>query len=71
MKLMNKLILSMDIYSVDSIEKACNAYRNLARIRAKKRKGCMELIFDRCRYDTDITIKEFENYLINAENMKK
>ena len=34
-------------------------------------KECMELIFDRCRYDTDITIKEFENYLINAENMKK
>lgn len=71
MKLMNKLILSMDIYSVDSIEEACNAYRNLAIIRVKKRKECMELIFDRCRYDTDITIKEFENYLINAENMKK
>ena len=71
MKLMNKLILSMDIYSADSIEETCNAYRNLARIRIKKRKECMELIFDRCRYDTDITIKEFENYLINAENIKK
>ena len=68
---MNKLILSMDIYSADSIEETCNAYRNLARIRIKKRKEGMELIFDRCRYDTDITIKEFENYLINAENMKK
>lgn len=68
---MNKLILSMDIYSADSIEETCNAYRNLARIRIKKRKECKELIFDRCRYDTDITIKEFENYLINAENMKK
>lgn len=71
MKLMNKLILSMDIYSADSIEETCNTYRNLAGIRIKKRKECMELIFDRCRYDTDITIKEFENYLINAENMKK
>lgn len=68
---MNKLILSMDIYSADSIEETCNAYRSLARIKIKKRKECMELIFDRCRYDTDITIKEFENYLINVENMKK
>ncbi len=71
MRLMNKLILSKEIYSEDSIEETCEAYSNLARIRIKKRKECMELIFDRCRYDTDITIKEFENYLINAENMKK
>ena len=35
---MNKLILSMDIYSADSIEETCNAYRNLGKNQDKKEK---------------------------------
>ncbi|MGN9077150.1 HxsD-like protein [Oliverpabstia intestinalis] len=69
--LMNKSMLNMDIYSVENIKKTCNAYKDFARIKIKRNYNYMELTFDRCKYDTDITIKEFENYLINIENMKK
>jgi len=65
---MSKLQLSTYIYSLDNIEKACTIYKDYAKIKIKKKHNRVELIFDRCRYDSEITIKEFENYLINIEN---
>lgn len=65
---MSKLQLSTDVYSLDNIEKACGIYKDYAKIKIKKKRDRVELIFERCRYDSDITIKEFENYLINVEN---
>ena len=67
----NKLYLNTDIYSESNIRKTCGVYKDYARIKVKARKQYVELTFDRCKYEPVITMKEFENYLINIENMKK
>lgn len=67
---MNKLLLNTDIYSVSNIKNTCIAYKEYADIEINKTDSYIELIFDNCKYDLDITIKEFENYLINTENIK-
>lgn len=67
---MIKLLLSTDIYSDTNIKKTCNAYRGFADIKIMKKDSYYELTFENCKYDPDITIKEFENYLINTENLK-
>lgn len=67
---MNKLELKTDVYNIENIEKACVAYKDYAKIKIKMKNNRIELIFCKCKYNDDITIKEFENYLINVENMK-
>ena len=67
---MTKLLLSADIYSYTNIIETCDAYRGFADIKFTKKDSYYELTFDDCKYDSDITIKEFENYLINIENLK-
>ena len=68
---MVKLLLSTEIYSEKNIRNTCDAYKDFAKINMKRRGAYIELIFNDCRYDQNITVKEFENYLINTENMKK
>lgn len=68
--LKNKLQLNADIYSESSIRETCEAYKAYASIKIKKKNEYMELTFDKCKYESGITMKEFENYLINVENMK-
>lgn len=67
---MNKLELKTDVYNIENIEKACVAYKDYAKIKIKMKNNRIELTFSKCKYNADITIKEFENYLINVENMK-
>ena len=67
---MNKIVLNMDIYKRENIEKACMAYKDYAKIRVRVKNNRIELTFDKCKYNSNITIKEFENYLINVENTK-
>ena len=71
MILMVKLLLSAEIYSEKNIKETCDVYKDFARIKMKRKNNHIELIFNDCKYDPDITVKEFENYLINTENMKK
>lgn len=68
---MVKLLLSTEIYSEKNIKETCDAYKDFAKIKMKKKGIYRELIFNRCKYDPNVTVKEFENYLINTENMKK
>ncbi len=68
---MNKLQLSLEIYTPENIEKVCMVYKNLAKTKVKKKRDTIEVIFTKCKYDVEITKKEFENYLINVENMKQ
>ena len=68
---MVKLLLSAEIYSEKNIKETCDVYKDFARIKMKRKNNHIELIFNDCKYDPDITVKEFENYLINTENMKK
>lgn len=71
MILMVKLLLSTEIYSEKNIKETCYAYKTYAKIKMKRKDNYIELIFNSCKYDPNITVKEFENYLINTENMKK
>lgn len=68
---MVKLLLSTEIYSEKNIKETCYVYKNYAKIKMKRKDNYIELIFNSCKYDPNITVKEFENYLINTENMKK
>ena len=67
---MNKLELKTDVYNIENIEKACVAYKDYVKITIKMKNNRIALTFSKCQYNADITIKEFENYLINVENMK-
>lgn len=65
---MNKLRLHMDIYSSESIKETCDVYKDYAKIKIIHKNPYTELIFENCKFAPDITIKEFENYLISVEN---
>lgn len=65
---MMKLTLNADIYSFKVIEAAIIAYNGLATIAVRQSDRQIQLVFDNCRFDPSITIKEFENYLIGLEN---
>lgn len=67
---MVKLLLSTEIYSEKKIKETCDVYKDFAKIKMKREGAYIELIFKDCRYNPNITVKEFENYLINTENMK-
>ncbi len=67
---MNKLILNLDIYSLKNIENTCQVYADYASIKIIHMGSRIELEFDRCKYDSKLTMREFENYLINVENAK-
>ena len=71
MILMVKLLLSTEIYSENNIKETCDAYKDFVKIKVKRKGIYIELIFNSCKYDPNVTVKEFENYLINTENMKK
>lgn len=66
--MMKKIILNNDIFSYDSIDKAIQAYKKIALIRKKCDGNKVVLTFWKCKYDEELTIKEFENYLIGIEN---
>lgn len=65
---MMELILNADVYSSKVIEAAILAYNSLATITVRQKDRQIQLVFDNCRFDPSITIKEFENYLIGLEN---
>lgn len=67
--IMSRLILKKEIYSVKSIETAILAFRDIASITFFDQAPQFILQFSNCKADMDLTIKEFENYLIGLENL--
>lgn len=65
---MKKVKINCSIYSEKTIQAAIQAYQNHAVISAKFKDNYAVLTFWKCRYDEDLTIKEFENYMIGIEN---
>lgn len=65
---MKELIVNADVYSYPVIEAAIVAYKDLARISVCQKDRRIRLVFDKCRFDSLITMREFENYLIGLEN---
>ncbi|PHU34234.1 HxsD-like protein [Pseudobutyrivibrio ruminis] len=60
----NRLRLNNNIYTEKNIEKAISAYSQLANISYKPEDDGIICEFNGCVNPLDITIMEFENYLI-------
>lgn len=65
---MIRLSVNIDIYSIENISRATEAYKNLAKIKVSKDGNAMNIVFRKCKYDEERTVREFENYLIGLEN---
>ena len=63
------LQLISEIFSLEAVEAAVRAYSGLARIQVESRPGGWLLSFTDCRYDPQLTIREFNNYLINLASI--
>lgn len=65
---MKKVKFSRDVYSDSTITRTTQAYRNHAVVSVKYSGDYAIVTFWKCKYGEDITIKEFENYMIGVEN---
>ena len=65
---MKKVKINRDIYSDRAIQIAMSAYNSYAVMTVSYKKNFAVITFWKCKYDEDQTIKEFENYMIGAEN---
>ena len=65
---MKKIKLNRSIYSDKAINSALTAYNNLAMFTVNFNREYAAVTFIKCKYDEAQTVKEFENYLIGAEN---
>lgn len=63
-----KMMLSSEIFSLRTVERALNDYRHLLTATAKCCGGYIEIVFLRCKYDEVRTARELENYMIQIEN---
>ena len=63
------LQLSSDIFSLQAVEAAVRAYSGVAGFLVVSRPGGWLLSFTDCRYDPQLTIREFNNYLINLSSI--
>lgn len=60
-----------EIYDIGTIEFAISEYKHIAKITANENKVSIVCKFDDCTYDSDLTILQFCNFLINAMNCKR
>lgn len=65
---MKKLSINRNIYSDRAIKESIKAYKNYALMSVKYNKEYAVVVFWKCKYDENQTIKEFENYMIGIEN---
>ena len=65
---MIRLRLRTDIYSLENILNAAEAYKDLAKISVSGKKEVTKIVFRNCKYYEERTVREFENYLIGLEN---
>ncbi len=65
---MKKVKINRSIYSDETIKTTSHAYRYHAVISTKFSDDYAILTFWKCKYDENLTIKEFENYMIGIEN---
>lgn len=67
----NILKVSLDIFSLDTIQTAISIYDELSKIRITALKdNSVYLQFDNCEFGCDRTQKEFMNYIINIESTR-
>ncbi len=62
---MSELLLRKELYSLAIISRASGDYKNLAHISIKDTGEYYKTVFHNCKYNEQLTINEFENYLID------
>lgn len=65
---MIELKLNADIYDVQKVKIAADAYKELCKIKLRTADDYIICNFTDCLYDPEETIKEFENYTIDLMN---
>lgn len=65
-----KVLLNKELYELEMILYAVEQYDKLASIKVVDKEIHWECQFSRCVYATNLTMKEFENYIINIENAR-
>jgi hypothetical protein len=64
------LFLDLELYPERFIKKAMHNYHEFAEIAFTKRDELVEMFFERCLYDEEQTVREFENHLIELCNIR-
>lgn len=62
---MNRLTLNKDIYTIEAIDLARIAFAHLSQITYECNDIYHIFTFDKCEYDVQVTMNEFENYVVN------
>ena len=65
---MKQIIITKEIFSKTSLERAMQDYSNLCEFSIAEKADEWEVRFSNCRFDEQRTVNEFENYLIGLEN---
>jgi len=65
---MRKIQIRREIFSLQSIQRAVEDYKKIAKTSLKTGKTYYTVTFWKCIHDEDLTVKEFKNYLIGLEN---
>ena len=67
MIIMSDFLFSKEIYKEGPIEMAVEAYSGIARITIIEDPYYWNITFENCVYDEQLTVHEFENYLLGVE----
>lgn len=65
----NILYLDSSIYAERDIKEAIKAFTNIADIEIKS--NTYECVLKNCKYDIEVTKREFENYIIDITNKNR
>ena len=68
MRRMKKIRINKAIFSDEAIQITIKAYNGYANMSVESRDKYAIVTFQDCKYDEELTAKEFENYLIGIEN---
>lgn len=70
MKADKRLLLNKELYERDIILLTAKQYRGLAAVKINDKGNYWECEFLKCKYDAEVTIREFENYAIDLANVR-
>ena len=65
---MKKLKVNRSVYSDKTINRTMRVYKSHAITTVSFKYEYAIITFWKCKYDEELTVKEFENYMIGVEN---
>ncbi len=67
---MDDVLLHKELYRREAIECAIKDFQGLADILIIESKNYWKLVFGNCFYSKELTIREFENYVLSVETTR-